>query len=554
MLHPIGAGALGPVFRAHEPGRDRVVALKVFRLNLQPDHVHRLVAELEALVLATPGHAVLATPLAAGIVEASAYLAQDLVVGDALDVFVREDGPMPPPEVIRVATELAAGLDHAASSNLLHGGLHPRDILMTADRCPRITGIGVVQALERVSVAAPARRPYVAPERAAGSGWDRRADVFSLAALAFELLWGRRVTGIGDQATEGAKPLASADLVALRQVFSRGLAGDPATRYGTARDFVDALAAAFNTTGAVLSLPVASSPKASRSVRGGRMKTEEPGLPLDDHRDLSPGVEPGPATAVVPVTGLKSAEPPEPTSSTVWPLVLALALGLSVGFAAGYGFGSREGVGDRATVAGSASTQGEPASGEGRGAVPSANPVVAAPSSSEKADAPSTAGMGRVVVRSTPAGARAWLDGQEAGMTPVTLRDLAPGSHTIRVALEGYVAAERRIVVTAKRPAQALAIPLVASKAATSRGDRQPPPRPLPAPGRQEGALQLDSRPAGASVFVDGRAVGKTPLLLESVEAGEHSIRLEQEGYRRWISSVRVAAGERVRVAASLEP
>ena len=66
-------------------------------------------------------------------------------------------------------------------------------------------------------------------------------------------------------------------------------------------------------------------------------------------------------------------------------------------------------------------------------------------------------------------------------------------------------------------------------------------------------SISGDSRPAGANVYVDGRLVGTTPLALENVAAGEHTVHLERDGYQRWNSTVRVVAGERNRVAASLE-
>jgi hypothetical protein len=62
----------------------------------------------------------------------------------------------------------------------------------------------------------------------------------------------------------------------------------------------------------------------------------------------------------------------------------------------------------------------------------------------------------------------------------------------------------------------------------------------------------VESRPAGASVFLDGKLIGTTPLQL-TTDAGDHLVRLEREGYRQWSSTVRIVGGERHRVAASLE-
>src|SRR2546422_6002091 len=74
VLHQIGAGTLGPVFRAYDAERERLVAVKVFKLDLPPDRVHRLVAEFERIIAAGLTHPVLAVPLATGIAGVSAYL------------------------------------------------------------------------------------------------------------------------------------------------------------------------------------------------------------------------------------------------------------------------------------------------------------------------------------------------------------------------------------------------------------------------------------------------------------------------------------------------
>lgn len=77
------------------------------------------------------------------------------------------------------------------------------------------------------------------------------------------------------------------------------------------------------------------------------------------------------------------------------------------------------------------------------------------------------------------------------------------------------------------------------------------PPAPPIASG--PGSLQVISRPAGAQVILDGRAVGRTPLLIADVAAGEHGIRLELPGFKRWSTTVDVKAGNPIRVTASLE-
>src|SRR5262249_7275845 len=105
---------------------------------------------------------------------------------------------------------------------------------------------------------------------------------------------------------------------------------------------------------------------------------------------------------------------------------------------------------------------------------------------------------------------------------------------------------QRRITITSAQPAQSLTIEL-----ARERRDAQ-----LTAPstlGHFSGRLLVDSRPSGANVFIDNKLVGTTPLLLGAVDAGEHAVRLERDGYNRWTSSVRIVSGDQTKVTASLE-
>ena len=63
----------------------------------------------------------------------------------------------------------------------------------------------------------------------------------------------------------------------------------------------------------------------------------------------------------------------------------------------------------------------------------------------------------------------------------------------------------------------------------------------------------MQSRPAGARVFVNDRLAGSTPLAIPGLPAGPATVRIEMDGYQPWTTTVRVGAGEQTRVAASLE-
>jgi PEGA domain-containing protein len=463
------------------------------------------------------------------------------------------------------------------------------------------------------------RRPYSAPERIAGGPWDRRADIFSLAALVHELVWGRRITGAGAAAASSLTEIADGSLPALRSVFARALSEDPDARFATALEFAEALKNAFP------NVAVVAPPPKGRPAREQR----EPLLPLDGAqpaevaRDVSPAiVAAGVAQSTKPATetdldlraaeqaryadvevapamvvdnlattvdtadtesksssgkdrssvstvverssasvpaGLLAAADAEPAPSRTWPLALMLIFGVIAGLAIGYVAWSRPDPVNRvAPPPVVAANEPAPAPRAGRefteSTVPAATKAVPPPPSPASAIRTPPSATGRLLVRSTPAGATVFVDGREHGQTPVAIRDLALGAHRVRLVRDGYAPAERRVVVTEARPSHSLVVPLAAPRATASRGTQSTPAPATPSTmGRYAGDLVIESKPSGAKVYLDNKLAGTTPLSLRNVAVGSHVVRLERDGYRRWSSAVRVVAAERNRVTASLE-
>jgi hypothetical protein len=150
---------------------------------------------------------------------------------------------------------------------------------------------------------------------------------------------------------------------------------------------------------------------------------------------------------------------------------------------------------------------------------------------------------GRLLVHSNPAGAGVSVDGQTRGVTPLALRDLPLGEHTIEVTQPGHDTRQQRVTLSAARPARTIEFTLRPTAAAG-----QPSTDPS-----QPGSLQIASRPSGAQVFVDDNLVGTTPLLVTNVASGSRRLRLELSGYQTWTTSVQVEPSARFRVSASLE-
>jgi serine/threonine protein kinase len=299
VLHQIGIGALGPVFRTYEPERDRLVAVKVFRLDITPEQAQVLADELARASDAGLFHPSIVEPIAAGVEGTAAYRAEEYVAAESLDAAIRHYAPAALDRALPLLTQLAGAIDFARTAGIGHGALHLRDIFVTPEDA-RASGFGVVEALERVGLRAPVRRPYSAPERIAGDVWSTPADVFSLAAITYELLTGRRPSGLGDQ----IGPLAGDHLLefgaGMRVVLARAMDEAPARRYPTALAFASALEAAARggrvseavmTVGAISGDAAPPAPPLALGLAAASVHESS----LDDEDDASD--DPGPAVA-----------------------------------------------------------------------------------------------------------------------------------------------------------------------------------------------------------------------------------------------------------------
>lgn len=521
MLHQIGSGVLGPVFRTYDSQADKLVAVKVFRLDLVPEDVARLADGLRRLTGANGN-------LAAGLENTSAYLAIEYQAGETLDVALRHLAPAPLEIALPILANAAELIDRAWQSGAFygHGALHPRDIfVMPGTSDVAITGFGVVPALESIGARAPIRRPYTAPERAGGEAWDIRADVYSLAAIAHELLTGRRPAGPSEQ--DGALPSAMAPetRVHVRRVLSKALAESPAQRFATAAELVAALGDPASMPEPIVPSPSAAptpvptptpvpaptpapvpavAPPAEATVSSAAVTPESAGAANRRAKSRTvamPVVRP----AEIPATE----DAPEPRFRSVEPEVFRTAVP-DFAMPPPYPWAAIGAVAVACLILGAAIDHQYMSS---RVAAPPA--AVAAPPSGT--DAPTSARPDE----KSPA------TKEPAGDTEVAV---------------GEPAAPKPAIKTPPKPAAKTPPPPAQRRAPASRP-----------PAATRGSVAIDSRPRGARITIDGRAVGRSPVSVPGLTPGRHSLRLELDGYKPLVSSFLVKVGETARVAVTLE-
>ena len=147
--------------------------------------------------------------------------------GESLDVALRDFTPGLG-RALPVLIDIGRAIDAAWAEGRGHGALHPRDVIVSTGVDTRITGFGIISALESIGaqvVPSAVRTPR--PNAPTGEVWGIRADVYSLGAIAHELLTGRRPLGSGEQDGTLAPELSPEQRVNVRRVIGAALAELP---------------------------------------------------------------------------------------------------------------------------------------------------------------------------------------------------------------------------------------------------------------------------------------------------------------------------------------
>ncbi len=259
LLELLGRGGMGAVYRAHDTSLSRDVAVKVLQPELagEPGYQERFRREAYAAGrLASPN---IIPIYEAGEIDGRLYLVMPVVDGVDVHTMLNRNGPMSPRQAVRVIEQVAAALDAAHKSGLVHRDVKPSNLLMVGEDFVYLIDFGLVQEetsarLTQTNVA-PGTPGYMAPERLrSGTTADARADVYSLACVLYECLTGQLPFGgrglhemaLAHLTDEPPKPsgLDPAIPAGFDEVIARGMAKNPDERYQTANELATAARAA----------------------------------------------------------------------------------------------------------------------------------------------------------------------------------------------------------------------------------------------------------------------------------------------------------------------
>ena len=265
ILEKIGAGAMGEVFRARDERLERDVALKLIHPSCSgnPDHLRRF--ELEARAAGALNHPNIVAIYDFGLDEGAPYIVCELLEGKTLRQRLLE-GALPLHLALEYALQIVQGLIAAHDRRIIHRDLKPENLFVTTEGRIKILDFGVaklqsgpdesgrtVEDLTTITRSGMVLGTvaYMAPEQLRGKPVDHRSDIFSVGAILYEMLAGRRafrgetevdtITAVLRE-TPPEIGLEQAEIpVSFQQIVWHCLEKEPEKRFQSARDLGFAL-------------------------------------------------------------------------------------------------------------------------------------------------------------------------------------------------------------------------------------------------------------------------------------------------------------------------
>ena len=253
LKYQLGIGGLGTVFAAHDPLLSRLIAVKTLNVEVADDEREAFNAMFinEARAAGGLSHPHIVTVFDAGISDKRAYIAMELLKGRDLRQLRQEGWRATPAQAALIVRRVADALAFAHSKGVIHRDIKPANIFMVGRTQPRVLDFGIARVAHRQGGSdahSGAGSPYyMAPEQVRRELSDRRADVFSLGVVLYELLTdvkpfnGETLAQIREAVLHLEPPLASkldpAVPKTLAAIAARAMAKDPEQRFRSARSF-----------------------------------------------------------------------------------------------------------------------------------------------------------------------------------------------------------------------------------------------------------------------------------------------------------------------------
>ena len=476
LVRFLGEGGFAEVWLAAlrgPAGFEKKVALKVLRRSRAKDVKHQTMLLDEALLVSKIEH-----PNVAGVHELAeenglVFFVMEYVSGDSVDALMeaaRELGePIPLNVTARILVDACMGL-HAAHElrvegrplGIVHRDVSPQNILLSEGGVAKVIDFGIAKARERIGKEtttgiAKGKLSYMAPEHARGEELDRRADVFAIAALAYEIF-------TGDTVVSGPNPVARMTTLAsgpitpdlailpppLAPILARALSFDRDTRHASADELRTEIEAALvkegiglaaHATVAAFATRIHEEAAAVRAIRAddssGDLRPRGEVSRMLDARGREVTSSANIPTSVPQRAATTTGARTIPVRSNRWMFVVAGAVIVTLlALTARTVVMHEAAAADVAKQKESAALAAPPATTAGTAGIPTPEPLLAHSAAAPEKDAPTSANVNpTTVARSVPTGnARALVPHTSHGSLPAT-RTVPVGTAQVSTAI-----------------------------------------------------------------------------------------------------------------------
>jgi serine/threonine-protein kinase len=261
----LGRGAMGIVYKAHDPDIDRTVAVKLVRADLLDGQEHAHYMERfrnEAKVVGRCVHPNIVAIYEFAMHENNPFLVLEYVDGSHIGRYFRNRSDPDLASIGQAVLQVLDALAHAHAFSVIHRDIKPANILRNANGDVKVTDFGISRLLESdttlssVLVGTPC---YMSPEQCLGQTIDGRSDLFSLGCVLYELI-------VGERAFDGANYVATTHRIlheapsslrdrhpglpdAILRLVDTALEKRPQDRFASAREMATAMRDALRTLG-----------------------------------------------------------------------------------------------------------------------------------------------------------------------------------------------------------------------------------------------------------------------------------------------------------------
>ena len=248
---------MGTVYKALDLDLDRPVVLKFLLPNLSTDENAKQRFVQEARAASALDHPNVCTIYEIGEVDGGqVFISMAFYEGETLLQKIME-GPLPVDEALDLTAQVARGLAKAHEREIVHRDIKPANVIVTADGVAKILDFGLAKLSHSPDLTAPGSvvgtLAYMAPEPLMGMPTDHRVDIWSLAAVLYEMITGRPpfqeeypqalVYSITNESPPPIPDFVKGVPVAVEALIAKGLEKGADDRYRDAREFLAAIEA-----------------------------------------------------------------------------------------------------------------------------------------------------------------------------------------------------------------------------------------------------------------------------------------------------------------------